>query len=111
RRKEATALWNYASQTGSVEAFVKTAAEGDLIVPEALDITAAMLRHQMSPIPDPSQITRVPGPPIPKLRPERKLDVVMDIILEATGLLEIKEICTEVMHEIPGFDDQIDAAG
>jgi hypothetical protein len=91
------------------------AAEKQLLVYDYIYLVDAMFEAKVSPLPDPAKISPLPYLPVPVLKPEvpkeDKLSVVLDIILDALGLLDFKELCKEAITQIPGFDGAVKDVG
>jgi hypothetical protein len=110
RRVEAKALRAAALRAETFEVFMQTSHQESWLDPDTGNLAVLMWENGIDPAPDPAQITPLERVPLPMLRPEPKIDVIIDIILEATGLLDVSELCKEMFHEISGLNDRVRVA-
>jgi len=94
---------------GLFDPFEVNAKAPELLAPETAYLIDHMRQAGISPFPEPLDITRDPFVPLPPLEPlpvEEKWRVVLDIVLDALGLLPIKEIALEVLVQVEGYSVQ-----
>jgi hypothetical protein len=109
RKEEARQIRDYISLSGWDVATFRTKAS-DLFDPNVDIVTSLIFKNEVSIIPDPAQITPPEKAPTPKLKPRRTINVLVDILLETFGLVDVEKIAVEVLHEIPGLDEKFGEA-